>query len=443
MLPRMFGRGAAFLISSALAVSCSHSSPTTPTPPATRAVVSVTSMSIVGERASAGAPGFVYRVVVNLRESAGSAATVNSVELTFMNGGSAVMTSRHEQALPATANVCPASGAVATRELVTADANAAHPYATTVLAKVTYTDATSMVSTATASADVPPVLEPPPVTHTLTGVISDESTRRGIGGARVEILTGVNGGMATTTDSSGAYTLTGLAAGTFRLRASADGYDAGEQNVTVPDVPRADFTLRRSGSATCTYSVAPSGDLSVPFIAGQFSLSITRMSGTCGWQAASDVSWMTLSTTSASGTATAAVSYQSNAAFIGRTGNVTIQWSGGQAQVVVRQAGETPAFCRIVALTVDGQSVISVPAAGGRYTASIAPEPGTPPGVCGPWTATASTGITFVGPSSGPYAPATLTFDVQANPLTAARSLSVTVTIASSPVLTINQAPKP
>jgi murein DD-endopeptidase MepM/ murein hydrolase activator NlpD len=84
-------------------------------------------------------------------------------------------------------------------------------------------------------------------TLTLTGVITDAATHAGIGGARLEALTGLNVGKATTTDGTGTYVLRDLAADSFRLRASAAGYDAAEQVVTVPANPRADFTLSRTG----------------------------------------------------------------------------------------------------------------------------------------------------------------------------------------------------
>jgi hypothetical protein len=93
------------------------------------------------------------------------------------------------------------------------------------------------------------------------------------------------------------------------MRASATGYDAGEQNVTVPDTTRADLTLR-SSTGPCAYSVAPTGILDVSQAGSQFSLTITRTSGTCGWQATTDVSWITLGALSGSGNATLVFIYR-------------------------------------------------------------------------------------------------------------------------------------
>jgi Carboxypeptidase regulatory-like domain/Putative binding domain, N-terminal len=433
MLPKMIGRIAVLLAIVVLSMTCSRSSPTTPTPPpAANAVVAIDSMSVASERASTAGGGFVYRIVMRLRETEGVPATVTVAELSFMNGGDALMTSRHDQLIPATANVCPAHGTIDTRELVTTDSSASHPLATTVQARVIYTDATGAQSTAGLSADVPPLGASQPATHTLGGVVTDEVTHGGIEGARVDVLDGVNAGAATTTDSSGAYTLGGLAAGTLRVRASAHGFDAREYDVSVPDQQRVDFELRRNIPESCAYAVAPSGSVAVSFVGGQFNLNITRTSGVCGWQASTDADWIEPRNASGGGTTTLVVSYRSNAAFVGRAGTVTVEWTGGRAQIVVRQAAETPAFCRVVTITVNGQSSIDVGVAGGQFTASIIPEPGTPPGVCGLWTASAPPGITFPGNASGPAAPASLTFTVQPNPLPAARTLTVTVTFVGN-----------
>jgi hypothetical protein len=173
-------------------------------------------------------------------------------------------------------------------------------------------------------------------------------------------------------------------------------------------------------------------------------VAITRTSGACGWRALSDMDWITPSNTSGTGTTTLTVVYRPNAAFVGRVGSVSIEWDGGRAQLTVRQSAETPAFCRIVTVTVNGRSTIEVGAPGGQFTASISSEPGTPPNACGNWTATASAGITFVGPTTSPSLPASLTFVVQVNPATTARSMSVNVTVAGrGSSLTVNQAAQP
>ena len=423
-----------------LLTACSESTPTTPTQ-TIHPSVSVTSISVSGE---SGSSGFVYRVVLHLRESAGVPATIASVQLMFMNGAKTVASSQHQQPL-ATGSTIPANGTGDTKELMAAD-NSGNPFATVVQAVVAFTDGASFTATTSASANVPPLPVPPTTqTYMLTGVITDIATHAAIAGAQLDVLTGVNAGKSATTDASGTYVMRDLMADGFRLRASAPGYDSGEQGVTVPTVPRADFELRRSVSGACAYAVAPSGSMNVSFVAGQFTVTITRTSGSCDWNASTDVNWITPAPTSGSGNATLVVNYTSNAGFMGRMGSVTIAWSGGSTQIAVQQAGEMP-FCRIVTISVDGQNPLSVPAGGGHYTAQIVPEAGTPPGVCGAWTASATPGISFPGPNSGPQAPGSLTFDVAANALHATRQLQITVSFlmgGPSTGLTVNQAGLP
>ena len=228
----------------ALALTACDSSkpnPVGPTQPSTvRPSLTVTSVSVVGEKR---VTGYAYTVVLQLRESAGVPATITSVDLTFTATTTAV-SSHHDQPISPTTNVCPASGTVGTRQLVTVDADAFHSYATTVIAKVTFSDGGAFASMVEASAQVPPLSPPVPTVYTLTGVITDTSTHRAIPGARLEVLTGPNAGTSATADQSGTYVLSDLVAGSFRLRASADNYTSGEQGVTVPDNPRADFELR-------------------------------------------------------------------------------------------------------------------------------------------------------------------------------------------------------
>ena len=394
-MPFRVAAAVAVLMASGALASCSNKSPSNPTPTPTRANLSITSITVAGSRAAEG--GYSYRTVLHLRESGGTAATVKFIDLSFMNGASALATSRFDQTIPATNNVTPANGVADTRELVTADATVSHPFADNVVAKITYTDSTTVESTVSGTAAVPPLNEPPPPpqTYTLRGIITEQGTDRGIEGARVEALNGANAGKATLTDSAGAYTLAGLVGETFRMRASMTGFDYGEQNVTVPDISRADMALHRTAPAACVYVISPSGTLNVSFVGAQFAFTITRTSGNCAWQASTNVSWISLGGSSGGGDAALTIGYQSNALFVGRTGVITFEWSGGSAQLTVIQAAESPAFCRIVTVTVDGQSTLAVPAAGGAYTARIIPEDGTPPGVCGNWTATASTGITL------------------------------------------------
>jgi hypothetical protein len=157
------------------------------------------------------------------------------------------------------------------------------------------------------------------------------------------------------------------------------------------------------------------------------------------------VTWITLTNPSGNGDAALVFTVNPNAAFVGRIGVITIQWSGGgQAQLTVRQAYDTPAVC-LATITVGGQNPFGVPVGGGQYTASIAPVLGVPPGACGPWTASAYPAMTFVGSTSG-LVPGSVTFTVPPNLLMTARTWLVTINFVAgnlSAVLTINQSGGP
>jgi Carboxypeptidase regulatory-like domain/Putative binding domain, N-terminal len=435
---------AAAVVGAIVSSGCDKS-PATPTPPpapTTHTVVVVASTKVAGERRAEG--GYVYRTVLHLTETAGVTANIAAVNLTFLNGTTALLTARFDAVVPSTGNTCPARSSVDTRELVATDTTATNAFATTVRVEVTYGDATSTGMTANATADVPPLGPPPPSRYTLTGRISDPGSV-GIPNARVEVLNGDNAGKVTTTDGSGTYTLTELLGGAFRLRASADGYNTGEQNVTVPDVPRADFTLQRS-TAACAYDVSATGRITVGDLAGQFGVTLTRTSGSCSWQATTDADWLTPRNSSGDGAASLTFSYASNPTFVGRLGTITFSWAGGSAQLQVSQNPQPVIFC-VATLTVNGQNPLdNVPAAGGTYAANLVPAPGMPSGFCGSWTASASGPITIVGPTSGPALPASINFTVAANPSSTPRSGSIGAQLqpgGHGASLTVNQVAGP
>ena len=339
MSRQLFARYATSILTLALCAGCSKQSTTAPSSTApssattARAKLEVTAVTVTGDTH---ASGFSYRTVVHLKETAGVAATISAIDLKFSNGGATVASLHHSQPLSDTSNVCPASSAVDTRELLTVDEDPSHAYATSVHVTVTFTDSTSAVATAEGNADVKALSPPAPATYTLSGVISDENTRRGIDGARVEVVNGANAGRATTTDSAGRYALDDLASGSFRLRASAASYDAGEQGVAVPANPQADFVLRKSTGCFYTVSSVSQTVLSAGST-GAFSAAPSAPSG-CTWTASTGDSWITLNgARSGTGAATVSYSVAPNGSTGARYGSITIQWAAGSASFSVYQ----------------------------------------------------------------------------------------------------------
>lgn len=113
-----------------------------------------------------------------------------------------------------------------------------------------------------------------PRTFAVSGVIVDSDSGRAIDG-EVEVVEGANAGMVTRADSGGHYALSGLAPGSFALRARATGYDSTDTRVTVVDADaHADIALRRtpsrpdySGSWTGQYKIIDCTSIDPPGVA--------------------------------------------------------------------------------------------------------------------------------------------------------------------------------
>ena len=330
--------------------ACSGASPAAPaaTPTTVHPHVVIVSVSVSAERL---ASGYSYKIVAHLKEDAGVAATIGDLDATLVSGTTPLVSSHFTQVLPGT-GVCPPNATVDTRELVLTDSDPTHTTATTAQVKVSFSDAT-FSGTASGEANIPAL---PPRTYTLVGTIADETTRAPLPDVRVEIINGVNVGKVATTDASGTYNLVGLVAETFRLRASKDGYGSGEQNVTVPDIPRADFFLHQP----CAVSVSPTSYSSIngPFF-GAGILTLTAGSPTCSWNLSTTDDWIKLSPpTSGTGSSTVNFSLVINMPVTaGRTGSILLSWPGGSTRVSVE---EQPANCT-------PSATITVPPAGPGY----------------------------------------------------------------------------
>jgi hypothetical protein len=295
---------------------------------------------------------------------------------------------------------------------MTTDADLSHPYASTVKVTVTFADSTGFTSANSVTADVPPVAAPPMQTYSLTGVVTDASTHAPIGGARLEATNGANVGSTATTDATGMYVMNRLAAETFRLRASAPGYSSGEQNVTVPAIPRADFQLQAVASTVCAYSVTSNNPSIVSWEGGTFSLAITRTVGTCSWQATVNVAWLSL-TNASQGSDSATLAFTvAPASFDGRTGTITVAWNGGSARITVQQ-GPHPDWQCFVSLSKGPEDFDNVPSVGGTLTVNASVYAVPPRWTCSAHVASTVPWITGGADITGPTM---LTFAVAQNP---------------------------
>jgi len=72
---------------------------------------------------------------------------------------------------------------------------------------------------------------------------------------------------------------------------------------------------------------------------GRYPLTITRTTGTCGWEAGASADWIFLSSNSGSGTDAPTFFLRGNPDVTTRTASITIAWSGGSATVTISQLG--------------------------------------------------------------------------------------------------------
>jgi hypothetical protein len=402
-----------------LTTACAKTSPSEPTP-AAKPNINIVSMSVAAEALSSG--GYSYRVTVKLRESGGAAATIASLDLAFMRDAVALASLHEDRPISDAANVVPANGTVDSREMTLTDSDPSHPAATSVAAKVNFTDGGASTDSATGAADI---AEPEPALYTLSGTISEESSSRMIVGGTVQILDGPNAGRTSSTDTGGVYSLPGLAGGNFMLRAMASGYDPREQSVTIVRDTTLDLKLRAVRSApppspapapsACAYTVAPT-ERGIDYNGGSFTAAISRTSGSCAWQASSDVNWITFTgATAGNGSATLAYTVAPNGIISARSGRITISWAGGSAQVRVQQGLRPDWVCYPVSAIKGPEDFDNVPAGGGQLTVdariSSAP-PGHPScsftvGSSVPW---------IIGGGTGGTAGNRFTFTVAPNP---------------------------
>jgi len=419
------------LLTAVALTSCTSKAPSEPSAAGTTPSpnVSIVSMDVASETLVSGAR--VYRVTVKLRESGGAAATIASVDLSFMNGTSVVTSSHIDRPISDAANVLAANSTIDTREFLTTDEDRTHPHATSVVAKVSYTYGAALTRSADGSAAVPLSAAP---TFTLSGVVTEENTAgRPIAGGLVQVVDGANAGKSASTDGNGSYTLADLASGSFTVRATAGGYNAAERAVTINEDTRLDLRLLRpSGSApppssppsgNCAYTFTPVGGTPAPntsyidYKGGSLSATISRTSGACSWQASADVSWITFPG-GASGNGSGTLTYVvAPGGLNSRTGNVTISWTGGSAQIRVLQGNAPDWSCNVAAIK-GSQDFDNVPSNGGQLTIALSvtiSPPGWDPRLCGAGVSSSDSWISGSGTAVGGSPAVTVTFTVGAN----------------------------
>jgi hypothetical protein len=268
--------------------------------------------------------------------------------------------------------------------------------------------------------------QPPPNTaFAVTGTVSDGTSGGRLPNVRVAIFGGADDGRTTTTDASGNYAFSGVAAGSRTFTASASGYVDGSRTVDLSADTRIDFVLTRAVACASLTTTTQA----VPASGGSFSGGVVATTNTCAWTAASDSSWLTV--TPASGTGNGTLSY-SAAANTGaaRTGRITLTSTGGAVQLLVNQSA--PDVCTFSV----SPSSLNFQAIGGGNTITVTASAPT----CA-WTAQSLAGYILVTGGASGTGSGTVSISIQSNGGAGSRGDSVVV--AGQTIRVTQDAPLP
>jgi Carboxypeptidase regulatory-like domain len=129
----------------------------------------------------------------------------------------------------------------------------------------------------------------PAATFSLTGTVTDSATGGGLPGATVSITGGQDTGASTTTNASGAYTLTGLTQGALVVRAAAPNYLSGSKSISLLANQTLAIALTPDPRAI-TYPTPPAGATVIGFAGVSHDAAVTShaesgftVSAAAGW----------------------------------------------------------------------------------------------------------------------------------------------------------------
>ena len=221
--------------------ACSSPPVRSPIAPATNTVVvAVSNAAATVEKVPAGA---VYHIWFQLKETGGQSGATISTVLFTLKSGAVALTATHT---PATIQRVPAGGSLALGPINVSDnAGASTTIASEITVAVSFTDDSGHGGSAVGTASItPPIVL---TTFTVSGVVTDGTSGPSgrMRGVLVKVLDGVNAGLSRATDFEGSYALTGIAAGSFNLSASLEGYQTKTAGLSISADTRVDFVLSR------------------------------------------------------------------------------------------------------------------------------------------------------------------------------------------------------
>jgi hypothetical protein len=223
------------LLCGALVGACGSSSSTTaPTSTAaatSTATITVASFTVTSESSGTGT---VYHAVVQFRETGGTTGA-NITTLTFSSPGSSGL------ALATLTTTRITAGGTLTTPTINITDSSANTAAATLTFVAAFTDDGGRAGSANGSATVTRLT--PVQRFSLVGFVTDKATGRGINGATVRVTSGPDSGTSTTTASTGYYAFGALQSGSFVIQATASGYVAFSQNVTLTGNAQSDVAV--------------------------------------------------------------------------------------------------------------------------------------------------------------------------------------------------------
>ena len=257
----MTGNVRRFVCAFALALvlpSCGGGGGSTPTTPSTPAAPTITGVTVTGATSPATVGQTAqFSATANLSNSTTQSVT-SQASWQSSNGGVASVSS---------------AGLVTAVSAGDADIRA------------TYSGATGSAHVTVTAPAPAPGPAPSPSGFSLSGRVTEEGTSSGVADVTVEVK---DRSIATTTNSAGNYTLTGISAGSYTIRGTKGGYEIAERAVSMSASTTLDFTIKKVPSsppptpapATCGPRTGPCGQATAVCNDGSVSCSANR-SGTC------------------------------------------------------------------------------------------------------------------------------------------------------------------
>jgi hypothetical protein len=262
---------------SSLTLTCGgeNSAPTTATP--SIAAISVTSVNVQSQKLTA---GFSYTLTVGLKETAGIAATVSAVDLSFSADGTVFGTSHFDAPF---ASKVPADGTESSKSMTVNDSSANDPFADHVSVLVSFTDDNQHASTATGASTVLALPAAPVVTTFSVSPSSVKASQASTlqwavsNAASLQIDNGI-GNVA----ASGQETVTPNATTTYNLTAAnAGGTTTASTVLTVTQAQTTPPTIASFTASPTTIAIGSSITLSW-IVSNATSVSISNGVGAVG-----------------------------------------------------------------------------------------------------------------------------------------------------------------